>query len=49
MKGQLISDWKVTRYEVKVWCRKLINMPVTKRFYGRLRRSEGTFVEVELE
>lgn len=49
MKGQLISDWKITRLITRRWMHRMIQMPTTVRFYGRLRRSEGTFIEVELE
>jgi hypothetical protein len=49
MKGQLISNYKVTRLISRVWVNRLIQMPTTVRYYGRLRKSEGTFIEVELE
>lgn len=49
MKGQLISNYKVTRLISRVWVNRLIQMSTIVRYYGRLRRSEGTFIDVELE
>lgn len=49
MKGQLICDYEVDRWITKYWVNRFISVRMVKRFYGRLRRTEGTFVDVELD
>lgn len=49
MKGQLICDYKVDRWITRHWVSRIIQVRMVKRFYGRLRRTEGTFVDVELD
>ena len=49
MKGQLICDYPVDRWVSKKWMHRFIQVRMVKRFYGRLRRTEGTFVDVELD
>ncbi|QCW23928.1 hypothetical protein AAS21_gp190 [Pantoea phage vB_PagS_AAS21] len=49
MKGQLICDYKVDRWVTRQWVTRFIQVRMVKRFYGRLRRTEGTFVDVDLD
>lgn len=47
MKGQLISDWKTQRWIERRWMHRFIKISMTVRYYGRLRRTEGIFVELD--